>query len=272
MNRPSSSVASSARPIQLIDQRTRSPIVSGNRARSTRCLAFRTAWVRGIGLGRPFDYGTGPCRGAETMLARPWTYNSPLVFSRRKTVRATSSKCGTSPGTWCRLPGDLHPTDHWPITASNSSTVRGQCTRHRLSRQTVRSSVPGSRSRSAVMGLMGISPPASCSSARASASEPSRRSAADKPRSRYGVQDGAMAIEEAGHIPRNPSHVRQFERFDHDLQRPDGQSRSAHPAVGRDLNGPRGMDHRQALWRQIKVHAFITTMILLRGRYTFWVS
>ena len=170
------------------------------------------------------------------------------------------------------VPPELRTTGHWPITASNSSAVRGQCTRHRLSRQTVGSSVPGSRSRSAVMGLMGVSPPASCSSARASASEPSRRSAADKPWSRYGVQDGAMAIEEAGHTPRNPSHVGQFERFDHDLQRPDGQRPSAHPSVGRDLNGPRGVDHRQALWRQVKVHAFGTTLVLLRGRYTFRVS
>ena len=60
-----------------------------------------------------------------------------------------------------------------------------------------------------------------------------------------------MAIEEAGYTPRHPSHVGKFEPFEHDLQRPDGQRPSAHPAVDRDLNGPRGVDHRQALWRQI---------------------
>ena len=61
-----------------------------------------------------------------------------------------------------RLPSDLRPIGYWrPITASNSSTVRGQRIRHRLSRQTVGSSASGSRSRSGVMGLMGASAPVS---------------------------------------------------------------------------------------------------------------
>ena len=72
-----------------------------------------------------------------------------------------------------RLPGDLRPIGYWPTVASNSSPFREQRIRHRLSRQTAGSSVPGSKSRSrpAVMGLMGVSRPASGSSARASASE-----------------------------------------------------------------------------------------------------
>ena len=56
-----------------------------------------------------------------------------------------------------RLPNALRPIGHWPVTASNSSTVRGQRTRHRLFRQTVGSSLPGSRSRSEVMDLIGVS-------------------------------------------------------------------------------------------------------------------
>ena len=115
------------------------------------------------------------------------------------------------------------------------------------------------------MGLIGVSPPASCSSGRASPSEPSRRSAADKPWLRYGYQDGAMAIEEAAHTTRHPSRIGQFERFDHDPQRPDGQRPSAHPAVGLDLNGSRGPDHRQALLRQIEVCDFGSTMVLSSG-------
>ena len=54
--RPSSSVACSARPIQLIERCTRSPIVSGNPARSARRVALRIAWTRDIGMGCPSDH------------------------------------------------------------------------------------------------------------------------------------------------------------------------------------------------------------------------
>ena len=79
-----------------------------------------------------------------------------------------------------RLPSDLHPIGHSPITAANSLTVRGQRTRHRLSHQNAGSSFPGSWSRPDVMGLMGVSAPVLGLNAKASAIEPSRRSGADQ--------------------------------------------------------------------------------------------
>ena len=74
------------------------------------------------------------------------------------------------------LMGDLCSIAHWPTTACSSSTVRGQRTRHRLSRRATDSFEPGSRSRSAVIRLMGSSAPARGCSVKVSASEPSRRS------------------------------------------------------------------------------------------------
>ena len=56
-----------------------------------------------------------------------------------------------------------------------------------------------------------------------------------------------MAIGEAGRPPRHPSHVECFGWFDHDAERPAGKRPGAHPAVGRDLNGPRGVNHHVVL-------------------------
>ena len=59
-----------------------------------------------------------------------------------------------------------------------------------------------------------------------------------------------MAIGEVGRPPRHPSHVKRFGRFgrfDHDLQRLAGERPGAHPAFGRDLNGPRRVDYHVVL-------------------------
>ena len=69
----------------------------------------------------------------------------------------------------------------------------------------------------------------------------------DKPRTLCGIQDGAMTIGEIGRPTWHPSHVKRFGRFDHDLQRPARERPGAHPAFGRDLNGPRRVDYQGVL-------------------------
>ena len=102
------------------------------------------------------------------------------------------------------------------------------------------------------MGLMGVNEPANGSSASASASEPSRRSAGrvvqpvgvfhegfgvqlgcgggegfgqhleptDKPRTPCGIEDRAMAIGEVGCPPGHAPHSKRLGWFNHDPQRP----------------------------------------------------